>query len=298
MKAVDKLILGIAICMALIVVAYTGLIGHSLVASGYFDAAIAGKLDQPYDISVFGESRSISQSKKIYVEILNNGGIYNAVLMRRADGKFYFTFEAALSAAVRNAMFADVWFARFESFRFTRFESVPYPFLLPLAVHLLGVGGVRFACFGVLGRSEFKKARSYLGHAFVSSFFVLFLALWFQLARMVWANERWGVGSYLNDSISGRAGILLLVTLSVVAYLYVVFSTGGLYRVRKNKRSCMLCGYEGVGSSECCPECGSDGSRAHFLRYKVNYWILTGFFAMIFFSPVLVASVYSVLGLA
>ena len=177
---------------------------------------------------------------------------------------------------------------------------MPFPFLIPFVIHLLLVWfvPVGFRWLGYRSR-EYKPARSFGHHLLVSAVYGYFIMVLFQSTRMVWGSGMWAPGAYLNSHRYGWVSLYVLIGLSVLVYLYCVVGVARL-RVRRvlPEQGCIRCGFSGEGAHERCPECGLAAGAWVDSKLRMRPWLLASMGAVLFFSPVLVASVYSVLGLA
>ena len=177
---------------------------------------------------------------------------------------------------------------------------MPFPFLIPFVIHLIVVWLVPVA-IGLAGHRsrEYMPARSFGGHLLVSAVYAYFIMLLFQSARMVWGSDMWAPGAYLNSHRYGWTSLYVLVGLSMLMYLYCAVATARL-RVRRAGpgRGCIRCGFESDDADGRCPECGLAAGDLVDSKLRMRAWLLAAMGVMAFFTPVLVASVYSVLGLA
>ncbi len=175
---------------------------------------------------------------------------------------------------------------------------IPFPFLIPFVSHVFLVRVVGLLC----GLFSFSVVRSPSltpeGWALRSSFYAIALVMLFQSTRMFWGSAAWD-SSYLVSYQYGWAAFYLLCGLCIVMYFYCVMGTAGLQIRRKpaaKKQTCIKCGYDTEGLEGKCPECDLEIGAFVPSKWRVNHWYLGAMFVVTFFSPVLVASVYSVFG--
>lgn len=175
---------------------------------------------------------------------------------------------------------------------------MPFPFLIPFVIHLMVVWLVPVVIGWAGHRSrEYMPARSFGGHLLISAVYAYFIMLLFQSAWMVWGSDMWAPGAYLNSHRYGWTSLYVLVGLSVLMYLYCAVATARL-RVRRvgPGSGCIRCGFDIDDAGKRCPECGLAAGDWVDSKPRLRAWLLAAMFVVTFFSPVFVASVYSVLG--
>tara|TARA_R110000744_G_scaffold264281_1_gene378561 strand:+ start:1426 stop:2292 length:867 start_codon:yes stop_codon:yes gene_type:complete len=269
--------------------AYLGLVSHALIASGYVNALLKQEVDVPVQVSL-PDWPPMQNSTLVYTQVPGNNGVYNSVLTCDDKSSFHFSFVSTLQESIFIATGSDerVW----------GIFAIPYPFLIPLGIHLLITWFLRHFVRVVATKSMYIEYHyPFATHAFFASVFAYFIAVLFQSGRMIWASEMWGPGAYLNDSKIGGVCLALLFWLSVLIYLYCVIGTAGIRVCRSpdaKKQTCIRCGYQlGEGDGRC-PECDLEAGAFIRSKWRVNHWYLAAMCVVTFFSPVLVASVYSV----
>ena len=176
--------------------------------------------------------------------------------------------------------------------------KLPFPFLIPFVIHL---GVVWSLLIGVrAGRIRsvvFTSDRSFGERALSAAIYAYVITVFFQSTRMIWGSEAWD-GAYFVSYEYGWPAFYLFFGLCVAMYLYCVIGTAGLQVRRKptaKKQACIGCGY-GTEGLDRCPECDLEVGAFIPSKWRVNHWYLAAMFVVTFFSPVMVASVYSVFG--
>ena len=179
--------------------------------------------------------------------------------------------------------------------------GVRYPFLIPAAIHL---GIVGLLPLGMKLRRDrgisVRLDRPYGKRALLAAFYAYAFTVFFQGGRMLWGSWSWDFqyfGRYQYPY--GPFALYLFFGLFIAMYLYCVVGTAGLQISRTPGgvgRRCIRCKYSVEGDGGVCQECGLEEGAWIPSRWRINHWYLGAMFVVTFFSPVLVASVYSVFG--
>jgi len=179
--------------------------------------------------------------------------------------------------------------------------GVRYPFLIPIAIHIFIVGSASLGLkFFLLKTISIRSTKSLVQYVLTTALYACAITISFQSGRMLWGSGAWG-GRYFGRMFNpvGPFALYLFFGLWVAIYFYCVLTTAGL-QVRRNpkakKQTCIKCGYGLEGLEGKCPECGLEIGAFIDSKWRINHWYLAGMFLVTFFSPVMVASVYSVLG--
>ncbi len=175
-----------------------------------------------------------------------------------------------------------------------------YPFLIPAVIHF---GFIGFLPLEVkLARSKtlsIRSGRSFAKHAMIAAFYAYVITVLFQSGRMLWGSWAWDFKYFGRFSYPyGPFALYLFFGLCIFMYLYCVIGTAGLQVRRKptaKKQTCIRCGY-GTEGLDRCPECDLEVGAFIPSKWRVNHWYLAAMFVVTFFSPVMVASVYSFFG--
>lgn len=175
--------------------------------------------------------------------------------------------------------------------------NIPFPFLVPFAVHL-GVVWVMpmVSRLGLSQKTYCRFDHSFSSRALRAVLYAYVVAMFFQSSRMFWGSSAWDLKYFVSYEY-GWSAFNLFLGLCVAMYLYCVIGTAGLQVRRKptaKKQTCIKCGY-GTAGLDRCPECDLEVGAFIDSKWRINHWHLAGMFVVTFFSPVLVASVYSVL---
>ncbi len=176
--------------------------------------------------------------------------------------------------------------------------KLPFPFLIPFVIHLGAVWALpALVRVGQFRRVVYQPGFSFGKHALIAAIYAYVLTVFFQSARMIWGSEAWDLKYFVSYEY-GWPAFYLFFGLCIAMYLYCVLGTAGLQVSRKptaKKQTCIRCGYKTEGLDRC-PECDLEVGAFIPSKWRVNHWYLAAMFVVTFFSPVLVASVYSVLG--
>ena len=273
------------LCFCVVFVAYIGNAGFFFIASSYAERVIQGRVSEPFDTSIFGLNESIvTRSQMIVHSDPKSPGVLMQFYGKQSDGLFYASASLTFKEAVNGAFSPGLILSWDDSFQ-------PF-FLIPLAIHV---------CVVVVSRMLFKLRalkrtlnRGLIRHIALSLLGLVATVWCVQLAHVVWASERWGVGAYLNDGIVGPTALMVLYALGVLAYMYVLYVTSKPRHRDDGVLRCAGCGYEGIGDSKQCSECGCDVGELRRGKRGINLVIFGGILVFMFFSPVMVSSVYSV----
>lgn len=176
---------------------------------------------------------------------------------------------------------------------------MPLPFLLISLLHFGVAWGLPQGYRYVWTRRVILLSDRSLGkRALLAALYAYVIAVFFQSSRMFWGSEAWD-GAYFVSYQYGWPAFYLFFGLCIAIYLYCVIGTAGL-QVRRNptskKQTCIKCKYNLEGLVDKCPECDLEIGVFVPSKLRINHWCLAGMFAATFFTPVLVASVYSILG--
>jgi hypothetical protein len=278
---------GFVLCMLMVVVAYIGMVGYIVIASSFTEAFIAGRLAEPFDTSVFGQLEpKIIKSDMFIHSKSKSSAVHSQIYIQKSDGLFYSTFGSTLKEASIGAVYQELVFQWEDPFQ-------PF-FVIPLAIHFCIVIPFRFIL-----KSRFLKRRlnrRALSHVLLSLVGLVAIVWCVQFAHITWASHRWGVGAYLNDARVDGFGLMFMYAIAVVAYGYILVVTALPRHQADGVLRCAGCGYEGIGDAQQCFECGlCVGEVGRDKRGKCSL-ILGGLLLFLFFTPVLVSSVYRVLG--
>lgn len=179
--------------------------------------------------------------------------------------------------------------------------GVRYPFLIPIAIHIFIVGITSFG-FGafLLKTVSVRSTQSFLQHVLISALYAYAITICFQGGRMLWGSGAWG-GRYFGRIFNpiGPFALYLFFGLCIAIYLYCIFATAG-FHVRRHpkakKQTCIKCHYNLQRLTGNCPECDLEIGAYIPSKIRINHWYLAAMFIITFFSPVMVASVYSIFG--
>ncbi len=272
-------------------IAFVGVVSHAMIASGYVDAKLAqmGRSIGIEPVEYPELPTPIYLSDAMFNQVAGNG-VYNFNATVVDGGQRSWLMESPVVRAVFIALApsSETWGV-----------FMPFPFLLPFVIHILIVWFVPVLIGLAFLRSKaYKMGREYTMHALSSAVYAYFIVVFFQSTRMIWASQMWEPVSYLNSYRYGWVSLYLLLGFCIAMYFYCVLGTAGLQVRRKptaKKQACIRCGY-GTQGLERCPECDLEVGAFIPSKWRVNHWYLGAMFVVTFFSPVLVASVYSVLG--
>lgn len=177
---------------------------------------------------------------------------------------------------------------------------MPFPFLIPFVIHITLVWLVPVVVGWVGNRTRiYEITRAFGSHAVISAAYAYFIMAMFQSTRMFWGGRMWGAGLYLNSHRYGWESLYLLVSIWVLIYFYCLFGTAGIRarsRDARIKQDCPSCGYACDDASNRCPECGHERGRAAKTTLRIKPTLLTAMCVVAFFSPALMASIYTLLG--
>ena len=269
-------------------IALLGVITHASISSYSLERKISNFLEMPSEESdllsgTLGMGQSVTIPLNLEVITMPRDGAYNSSSPNN-DG-FAVVLKKACHIALGQYPQTFGWF-------------MPFPFLIPFAVHLGMVWILRMSArLGQFWEDLYQSDRSFGKHALFAALYAYLIMVFFQSARMFWGSEAWD-GAYFVSYQYGWPAFYLFLGLCIAMYLYCVIGTAGL-QVRREptakKQTCIKCGYgtEGVGR---CPECDLEVGAFIDSKWRVNHWYLAGMFIITFFSPVFVSSVYSVLG--
>tara|TARA_E500000318_G_scaffold8683_2_gene7994 strand:- start:11430 stop:12287 length:858 start_codon:yes stop_codon:yes gene_type:complete len=274
------------LCFCVVFVAYVGAAGFFFIASSYAERVIQGRVSEPFDTSIFGLNEPIlTRSQMIVHSDPKSPGVLMQIYGKQSDGLFYVSGSLTLKEALGGAFSPGLILIWDDPLR-------PF-FLIPLAIHVCAV-----VVFRILFKLRVLKRtlnRRQIRHIALSLLGLVAIVWCVQLAHVVWANERWGVGAYLNDGIVGPIGLKLLYALGGLSYVYVLYVTSQVRHLDDGVRRCAGCGYEGIGDSKQCSECGRGVEELQRGKRGGSLAIFFGMLVFMFFSPVLVSSVYSVM---
>ena len=285
-----KILKNAILLFMLVVFSFVAFSSHAMIASGYVDALILQRVGEPKNV-VLSKLIPLDENTVVYVQVEGNNGVYNRIVVRGDDGKFRFTFRSSMSEAMFLSVSADE--------NVMGAVAIPYPFLIPFIVHLVVVGFMRFGVVQIRRKSAVLIGTLFAWHVIYASLYAYIIAMWYQCARMIWASEVWGVGAYLNDPLIGEYSLYTLWGFTILMYLFCAIGTTGMQVRRKptaKKQTCIKCGYELAGIEGKCPECDLEIGAYIPSKLRINHWYLAAMFVVTFFSPVMVASVYSILG--
>ena len=270
-------------------ISFWGVVTHAMLASGYVDALLAGRVDEPVLINLPENFQGSEHVSRYGIE--GNQGAYNSMLTLCEDGAYRYKLKSVFPGGMDSAytLDADRW----------GLFSIVEPFFIPFGIHIFVVFMVRF----ILGLDCWRKpgprqSRFYCSHLLYSSVYAYLVMICFQSARMLWANEMVGVGAYLNHPQIGNLSLYILLGMCILMYLYCVIGTARLQvRRRPNAKSntCIGCGYTLDGIDGNCPECDLEAGAYVKSKLRINHWYLAAMFVITFLSPVLVASVHGVI---
>lgn len=181
---------------------------------------------------------------------------------------------------------------------------VPVPVAVPLAIHILCVFAVQMAYRVVPAQPcQIRTKHDFINRALYSAIYAFPFLVAFQIGRVVWSSSAWAVDYWGTLFIIGLGSLTyyLYCVLFMVAYFCCIIATSNV-QVRANHgpadRKCVRCRFVKADESELCPECGLTSGAWVDSRIHIKPWLLVLMGIAAFFSPVLVASVYSVLRLA
>ena len=121
---------------------FWGFVTHAVLASGYMDALLAGRVDEPVLIILPEELQGIERVYHSGIE--GNHGAYNSMLTLCEDGAYRYKFESAFSGGMGSAYTHDAsrW----------GLMSIVEPFFIPFGIHIFVV--VLTVCIIILGGYE------------------------------------------------------------------------------------------------------------------------------------------------
>jgi len=273
------------LCICVVFVAYVGTAGFFFVASSYVERVIQGRVSEPFDTSIFGLNEPVlTRSQMVVHSDPKSPGVLMQIYGKQSDGLFYVSGSLTLKEAFGAAFSPGLILSWDDPIR-------PF-FMIPLVIHVCAV-----VVFRILFRLRVLKHtlnRRLIRHITLSLWGLVAIVWCVQLAHVVWANERWGVGAYLNDGVVGPIGLKILYALGGLSYVYVLCVTSQAWHRDDGVRRCAGCGYEGIGDSKQCSECGRGVGELRRSKRGVNLAIFFGMLVFIFFSPVLVSSVFHI----
>lgn len=277
------------VCLSIVAfIAFLGVITHASIASYSLERKISSFLEMPSEESdllsgTLGMARSVTIPLNLEVITMPRDGSYNPSSPNN-DG-FAVVLNKAYHIALGQYPQTFGWY-------------MPFPFLIPFAVHLGMVWILPMSArFGQGWKASYQSDRSFGKHALIAAVYAYLITVFFQSSRMIWGSEAWD-GAYFVSYQYGWPAFYLFLGLCIAMYLYCVISTAGLQVRRKSsakKQTCIKCGY-GTEGVDRCPECDLEVGAFIDSKWRVNHWYLAGMFIITFFSPVFVSSVYSVLG--
>lgn len=275
-------IIAVLLCIP---IAGIGVAGFVFVSSGYTESLIAGTLAEPFDTSVFGANEEAATRHDLFYSSHGGDSRYMIRLYARGhNGQFYLSLIGMFKESIVLSVAPEMWFG-------DGFVWQPFFFFVLLA-HCLVILLLRF-----LPRLRPLWRRStipYPIHLVVSLAWLVLLVWGSRLAVMVWSNPRWGPGAYLRDGNIGFADDLLLYALFFGAAGYVLYASGRFVRRTSQERVCAACGYPWESDDSRCAECGALIGNAVTESRGVRLWVFGVLLGSIFFSPVLVSSVFHI----
>lgn len=275
-------IIAVLLCIP---IAGIGVAGFAFVSSGYTESLIAGTLAEPFDTSVFGANEKAATRHDVFYSSPSDDSRYMIRLYARGyEGQFYLSLIGMLKESIVLSVAPDMWFGDV-------FAWQPFFFFVLLA-HCLVLLLVR-----IIPRLRPLLRRSsipYPIHLFMSLFWMVLLVWGSRLSVMVWSNPRWGPGAYLRDGNIGFMDDLFLYLLFFGAAVYVLYGSGRFVRCGAQERVCEACGYPLESDNSRCAECGALVGDAVAVSRGVRPWVFGVLLGSIFFSPVLVSSVFQI----
>lgn len=272
-------------------ISFVGVVSHAIIASGFMDEKLTevgqwAGVDPAHGPAL---AAPVSLPNNAFVDVAGNG-VYNFKMTLEGGGRWSWLIENPVVPAVFIALSpsVEIWGV-----------FMPFPFLLPFVIHITLVWFAPVIVGLVSGRSIAYKVQGYDIRVLTSAVYAYFIVVFFQSTRMFWGSQMWEPGSYLNSHRFGWTILYILLGLCIAIYIYCVIGTAGLqvrWKPTAKKQNCIKCGYGLEGTQGKCPECDLEIGAFVDSKWRINHWYLAAMFMATFFSPVLVASVYSVLG--
>ncbi len=284
----------VVVLVLVLLIAFFGVFSHALIASSHMDSKITA-WGKAVGIDWIGQSSMpelavpvvLMDSELIHVA---GNGVYNFEMTMLDEHGEEIGHLSPVWGAIMVALAPDeaMWGV-----------FVPFPFLIPFVLHLVLVWLVPVVARISMARSNEYAVNPSGSGVLVSAVYAYFIMIVFQITRMVWGSQMWAVDSYLNSFAYGWQLLYVIFGLSIAMYFYCVIGSAGLQVRRKpsaKKQTCIKCGYGVEGIEGKCPECDLEIGAFVPSKWRINHLYLAGMFVVTFFSPVMVASVYSVLG--
>jgi|GEM_PF-5999958 len=281
----------IACWIGLVAIIIVGFVLFSALATRHMRTSINGMITHYSSMTGKASNRIHYPSIGIWGE-LNEPWVYS-----QPDGVFNSMYD---NEPIRQVVRRTLWIPFVDSRNLLGWR-VPVPFVVPLVIHIMCVFSLPLIVQNMKrGSHEITVSRSLGERALRSSVNLLVLVLVFQIGRLFWASEAWD-RNYWSTLLVVRLGSLTYFAycaMFIVMYLYCVLGTAGL-KVRckpgAKKCSCIRCGYS-VDELERCPECDLEVGAFVQSKIRINHWYLGAMLLATFFLPVIVSSVYSILG--